>query len=113
MVIKFKKLDKEAVAPSRANPTDAGWDLTAMYIEFGEKFEDPITYKTCIAVAIPEGYVGLLFPRSSIYKKDLILANSVPSAGIYIPTETSDQSNVSLAKVADNLNCPAPSGVNE
>jgi len=77
MVIKFKKLDKEATAPSRANPTDAGWDLTAMYIELGEKFEDPITYRTGIAVAIPEGYVGLLFPRSSIYKKDLLLANSV------------------------------------
>jgi len=76
MVIKFKKLSEDAVAPMRANPTDAGWDLTAMGIESRVE-PDIITYTTGIAVAIPEGYVGLLFPRSSIYKKDLELVNSV------------------------------------
>ncbi len=74
MVVKFKKLNKNAAAPSRANPMDAGWDLTCSEISVNEKI---ITYHTGIAVAIPEGYVGLLFPRSSIYKKDLQLANSV------------------------------------
>ena len=32
---------------------------------------------TGIAVEIPKGYVGLLFPRSSVYKTGLELANSV------------------------------------
>ena len=74
MVIRFKKLVEEAKDPVRANPTDAGWDLTCSSIVIDEKI---ITYHTGIAIAIPEGYVGLLFPRSSVYKKDLQLANSV------------------------------------
>ena len=36
-----------------------------------------IVYGTGLAFEIPEGYVGLLFPRSSNAKKDLILSNSV------------------------------------
>lgn len=38
---------------------------------------DLMVYGTGLAVEIPEGYVGLLFPRSSISKKGLTLANSV------------------------------------
>ena len=74
MVVKFKKLVDEAITPVRANPTDAGWDLSCFTVSYNEKI---ITYHTGIAVAIPEGFVGLLFPRSSVYKKDLSLANSV------------------------------------
>lgn len=74
MRIKIKKLQKEAVIPAYANPTDAGMDLTATSVVWGE---DYIQYGTGLAVEIPEGYVGLLFPRSSISKLDLTLANSV------------------------------------
>lgn len=76
MLVKFKKLVENAKAPERAYPTDAGWDLTAVWHEWNDKFKVK-TYGTGIAVAIPEGYVGLLFPRSSVYKKDLMLSNSV------------------------------------
>ncbi len=38
---------------------------------------DTITYGTGIAIEIPRGSVGLVYPRSSVRKKDLILANSV------------------------------------
>ena len=76
MVVKFKKLDKDAVAPIRANPMDAGWDLTARMHDWDTNYKI-MTYFTGIAVAIPEGYVGLLFPRSSIYKRGIALANSV------------------------------------
>ena len=76
MVIRFKKLHKDAVAPQRAYPTDAGWDLTATSYKVDSDL-GIITYFTGLAVAIPEGYVGLLFPRSSIYNLDLALANSV------------------------------------
>ena len=34
-------------------------------------------YGSGVAMEIPKGYVGLVFPRSSISKKDLILSNSV------------------------------------
>ena len=38
---------------------------------------DQISYGTGIALEIPKGFVGLVFPRSSIRKTDLILSNSV------------------------------------
>ena len=36
-----------------------------------------ITYGTGLAMEIPKGFVGLIFPRSSIRKTDLSLSNSV------------------------------------
>ena len=75
MKIKFKKLSPIAVVPSKAHASDAGFDLTCTRFEVtnGELF----TYHTDIAVEIPDWHVGLLFPRSSIYKQDLLLTNSV------------------------------------
>lgn len=76
MKVKFKKLSEEAVIPSKAHPTDAGFDLTSTGVEEDRK-RNIVTYHTGLAVEIPEGYVGLLFPRSSVYKHQLQLANSV------------------------------------
>lgn len=73
--VKFKKLHPSAVTPSYAKEGDAGMDLTATEVISEEVFQ--ITYGTAIAVEIPEGYVGLLFPRSSIKKYDLSLTNCV------------------------------------
>ena len=75
MNIRFKKLSPSAVMPLKAHASDAGFDLTCTRYEVtnGELF----TYPTDIAVEIPDGHVGLLFPRSSIYKQDLLLTNSV------------------------------------
>ena len=75
MKIKFKKLSASAVMPRKAHASDAGFDMTCTRFEVtnGELF----TYHTDIAVEIPDGHVGLLFPRSSIYKQDLLLTNSV------------------------------------
>lgn len=73
--VRFKKLYKDAVVPSYAKEGDAGLDLTANYMTFEENF---IEYGTGIAVEIPEGYVGLVFPRSSVSKKEnFYLKNSV------------------------------------
>lgn len=74
MVIKYKKLDENAVEPTRAEHNDAGFDLTAISFESGPGY---IQYNTGIAVQIPDGHVGLLYPRSSITKKNLMLKNSV------------------------------------
>ena len=74
MEIKFKKLVPEAKTPLKAYEYDAGFDLYAISIEKKDKY---IEYKTGIAFEIPKGYVGLVFPRSSITKYDLMLKNSV------------------------------------
>jgi dUTP pyrophosphatase len=74
MKIKFKKLSKEAVAPAYAKPGDAGMDMVAISFRKDEMYYE---YGTGIAVEIPEGYVGLIFPRSSISNTKMILANHV------------------------------------
>lgn len=75
MQIKIKKLHKDAVIPSYSKPGDAGLDITAVAKISNTSFE--CTYSTGIAVEIPRGYVGLVFPRSSIKNKELSLSNSV------------------------------------
>lgn len=75
MEIKIKKIKENAVLPSKAHKSDAGFDLVATSKEFDEYGN--VVYGTGLAFEIPEGYVGLLFPRSSNAKKDLLLSNSV------------------------------------
>lgn len=75
MQLKIKKLDEKAVIPSFAKEGDAGLDLTAIHISRDNVGN--ITYHTGISIEIPKGYVGLLFPRSSICKKQQFLTNSV------------------------------------
>jgi dUTP pyrophosphatase len=75
MKVKIKKLCEEAIVPSYAKPGDAGLDLTAVskiYDKYGN-----VSYGTGLAFEIPEGHVGLLFPRSSVSKTTISLANSV------------------------------------
>jgi dUTP pyrophosphatase len=72
--VKFKRLDPDAVMPSYAKPGDAGMDLTATSYQYLNKRH---VYGTGLAMEIPEGYVGLIFPRSSITKYDLRLTNAV------------------------------------
>ena len=76
MKVKIKKLNENAVIPSYLKNGDAGMDLTA--VSKGYDIEcDTFNYGTGLAIEIPFGYVGLLFPRSSISKKDLSLSNAV------------------------------------
>lgn len=74
MKVKIKKLHPDAVIPKYAKPGDAGMDLTAVEME---RAWDVITYKTGLAVEIPPWHVGLLFPRSSVYKTSMVLSNCV------------------------------------
>jgi len=75
-ILKFKKLVKNAVVPNKATSGSNGFDLTATSKEWHDEFEAYV-YGTGIAVEIPKGYVGLLLPRSSVRKYDLIMANCV------------------------------------
>lgn len=75
MKVRIKKIHPNAIIPTYSKPGDAGMDLVAVeryYDEYGN-----VHYNTGISIEIPEGYVGLIFPRSSLSKKALSLANSV------------------------------------
>lgn len=73
--IKIKKLHPDAVIPKKAHESDAAYDLTAVSRSFDD--HGNVVYGFGFALEIPEGYVGLVFPRSSIYRKDLFLTNAV------------------------------------
>jgi dUTP pyrophosphatase len=72
----FARLDPAAELPTRAHEGDAGLDLrSAIDVEVkpGERAMVP----TGLAVAIPEGFAGLVLPRSGLASKQgLTLANA-------------------------------------
>lgn len=76
----YKKLVDSAIEPTYVNSGDAGLDFYAL--DNGHIIADRngrvATYRTGIGLEIPEGFVGLVFPRSSIATKtSLMLSNSV------------------------------------
>ena len=74
MKVSIKKLHDDAVIPKYAKDGDAGMDLTAIDV-LTDEFT--ITNKTGLAIEIPRWHVGLLFPRSSVYKTGQALTNCV------------------------------------
>lgn len=72
----YVKLSPGAVTPSRANPTDAGIDLSTL-----ETTTLPamcrVLVRTGVSVKIPAGSVGLLVPRSSLSKNGIVMTNSI------------------------------------
>ena len=76
MQVKIKLTHPNAKVPAYSKPGDAGMDLTAVSVEYDESTGN-IIYKTGVSIEIPEGYAGLLYPRSSLCKKELTLTNSV------------------------------------
>lgn len=75
MKVRIKKLNEHAVIPCYATDGSAGMDLTAVSKttdEYGN-----IVYGTGLSFELPKGYVGLLFPRSSNSKTQLLLMNHV------------------------------------
>jgi dUTP pyrophosphatase len=75
MKVKIKKLHSDAVKPKYAKESDAGMDLVATSIIENTSFQ--ITYGIGLAIEIPDGMVGLIFPRSSIRNTELMLSNAV------------------------------------
>ena len=75
MKIKIKKLNPLAILPTKAHSTDAGFDLYATSKTYDENGN--AVYGCGLAVEIPEGYMGLVFPRSSNARTQLLLSNSV------------------------------------
>lgn len=75
VMVKVKKLHPNAVIPSYSKFGDAGMDLTITREIENTTFS--VSYGFGIAMEIPKGYVGLVFPRSSVRNQDLILSNCV------------------------------------
>lgn len=66
--IGFKRLTDDAIIPTKAHPSDSGYDLYAnedVIIEPGET----VIVKTGIAVELPAGYEAQIRPRSGITAK--------------------------------------------
>jgi dUTP pyrophosphatase len=71
------KLDNDAVIPTYAKPGDAGADLYSisdLVLSPGER----ALVKTGIAIALPNGYVGLVHPRSGLGLKNGISVVNTP-----------------------------------
>jgi dUTP pyrophosphatase len=76
MELPFKRLRDGATIPAFAKPGDAGLDLTSIIdVEVGPGERAMIP--TGLAVAIPEGFAGLVLPRSGLAsRRGLTLANA-------------------------------------
>jgi len=78
--LKTLRVNSDATLPTRAHPDDAGLDLYGLedvYLEVGQGK----VAKTGIALALPQGHVGLIADRSSLAKKGIKTAGGVIDAG--------------------------------
>lgn len=77
--LKIKKLDEKAIIPTYGTEYSAGADLYALLDEDLEiKPGETVMIGTGLAMAIPTGYAGLIYARSSLgSKKGLAPANKV------------------------------------
>ncbi len=71
MELRIKKLTETAVIPLLAYDTDAGFDLCTDE-DFAVLPGEQAVVSTGIAVAIPVGYVGLVWDKSGIATKRLV-----------------------------------------
>lgn len=93
MKVRIKKLNEKAVIPTKAHATDAGFDLYCTSREVNWEKRQLVCH-TGLAFEIPEGYVGLLFPRSSVSNKPLMMSNSVGVVGSCYRGEVTAKFNI-------------------
>ena len=72
----YCKAERPGLMPRRANSTDAGLDLKAKEDYLLLPFQR-VLVGTGVSVKIPVGHFGMLVPRSSLSKNNIILTNSV------------------------------------
>lgn len=79
--LRFKKCDPDAIIPTKAYPSDTGYDLTLIRVSKDMSISGSeqaiVMFDTGIAVCPPDGYYTEVVPRSSISKTGYMLANSV------------------------------------
>lgn len=76
MKIKIQKLVKNAEMPFQATVGAAGYDLYCTRTETTKDGKTLLCH-TDIALAIPPGFCGLVFPRSSVALRNMQMCNSV------------------------------------
>jgi dUTP pyrophosphatase len=75
--LRFTRLSREVIPPTRAHPGDAGYDLHAAEgatLGPGER----ASISTGIALEIPEGWAGLVLPRSGLAARHGITLTNSP-----------------------------------
>lgn len=75
--VHIKLLDPELPAPAYAKPGDAGADLRSR-IDFELEPGERALVPTGVAIALPEGYIGLVHPRSGLATKNGITIVNAP-----------------------------------
>ena len=75
--VHIKLLDPELPAPAYAKPGDAGADLRSR-IDFELEPGERALVPTGVAIALPDGYVGLVHPRSGLATKNGITIVNAP-----------------------------------
>lgn len=77
--VQFKKFSDKAQTPVKGSKGAAAYDMFATRVEHVNEMTGPLViYGTSIGVKIPEGYVGIIAPRSSISTHTtLCLTNSI------------------------------------
>jgi dUTP pyrophosphatase len=75
LVVNFKKLHAQARLPIKGSLSAACFDVYATSIEIDQN--GVVTYGLGFATEIPEGWRGMIVPRSNISKHPWILANSM------------------------------------
>lgn len=80
MELSVRRLAPDALLPTRAHPDDAGLDLYSVEDVALEPGQGTLV-KTGIAAAVPQGYAGLVYDRSSLAKRGLKTAGGVIDAG--------------------------------
>ena len=76
MRVKVKKLHPDAIIPKYAKAGEAGMDIHTVARGEADKYGNMV-YKTGLAFEIPDGHVGLIYPRSSVSKTPHSLRNHV------------------------------------
>jgi dUTP pyrophosphatase len=98
LTVHFKRTHPQAVAPSKANASDSGYDL--VLVDKIKEVDGVAYYDTGIQVAPPTGFYFDLVGRSSIAKTGYMLANNI---GII---DNSYRGNIIVALVKINQDMP-------
>lgn len=102
LTVEVERLDPDAIIPTQGNPGDAGYDLYSKE-DFVLNPGQRRLFLTGIAMAIPEGHVGLVKPRSGLaLKKGIDVLGGVIDSGyrgnIGVILLNTDRSPVSVTK---------------
>lgn len=76
ITIKFKKLSKDAIIPTKAHASDIGMDLYAAQ-DYRLYHANPTKISTKIACEFPKGVAGLILDRSSMGAKGIKVMGGV------------------------------------